>query len=393
MHRSFAISLALAASLLALSSTLAETLTLQPTWRHGGLDDDEAFFGVINGVAAGPDGHVYLSDAQLMTVHVVAPDGTLLPSLGRQGEGPGEVTRLGGVLPLADGTIGLVQLMPGQVVKVSPDGLPAGTLLPRWPEAGGRVMLQELRAAGDQLVAAGRRMTRGDQGPIVDQWIASLDQSGELSHFHYRHQITRNFSAGTFSEADMDWPGAGRWTATADGKVIMAPERNAYRLQVLGPAGVEREFGRPFESRRRTAQEVAAVESRFQRPGGGGGRGGGGRPADLTVEVLPYEADILALHARPDGQLWVQTSRSHLDQPAGVMLSYDVFDAEGNFTGQLAVACEGVAPRDALFPLHDGTFVLVRGHADALAAMRGAETADTSADDLALEVVGLRPAP
>jgi hypothetical protein len=254
-------------------------------------------------------------------------------------------------------------------------------------------MLQELRAAGDQLVAAGRRMTRGDQGPIVDQWIASLDQSGELSHFHYRHQITRNFNAGTFSEADMDWPGAGRWTATVDGKVIMAPERNAYRLQVLGPAGVEREFGRPFESRRRTAQEVAAVESRFQRPGGGGGRGGGGRPADLADEVLPFEADILALHARPDGQLWVQTSRSHLDQPAGVMLSYDIFDAEGNFTGQLAVACEGVAPRDALFPLHDGSFVLVRGHADALAAMRGAETADASADDLALEVVGLRPAP
>jgi len=191
----------------------------------------------------------------------------------------------------------------------------------------------------------------------------------------------------------MDWPGAGRWTATVDGKVIMAPERNAYRLQVLGPAGVEREFGRPFESRRRTAQEVAAVESRFQRPGGGGGRGGGGRPADLAVEVLPFEADILALHARPDGQLWVQTSRSHLDQPAGVMLSYDVFDSEGNFTGQLAVACEGVALRDALFPLQDGTFVLVKGHADALAAMRGAETADTAADDLALEVVGLRPVP
>jgi hypothetical protein len=393
MRRSFAISLVLVVSLLAPIIAAAEALTLQPTWRHGGLDDDEAFFGVINGVAAGPDGHVYLSDAQLMTVHVVAPDGALLSSLGRQGEGPGEVTRLGGVLPLADGTIGLVQLMPGQVVKVSPEGLPAGTVLPRWPEAGGRVMLQELRSAGGQLVAAGRRMTRGEQGPIVDQWIASLDATGELSHFFFRDQVARSFASGTIKEADLDWPGAGRWATTADGKVILAPERNAYRLQVLGPAGVEREFGRPFESRRRTAQEVALVESRFQRMSGGGGRGGGGRPANLAVEVLPHEADILAIHTRPDGQVWVQTSRSHLDQPAGVMLAYDVFDAGGNFTGQIAVACEGVAPRDALFPLQDGSFVLVIGHADALAAMRGAETADTSAADLALEVVGLRPAP
>ncbi len=383
--------LALAMFLTASLAAATDTLTLEPTWRHGGLDDDQAFFGVINAAASGPDGRVYLADTQLMTVHVVAPDGALLEPLGRQGEGPGEVTRLGGVLPLADGTVGLVQLMPGQVVKVSGDGLPAGTVVPRWTEAGGRLMLQELRSAGGRLVAAGRRMTRGDQGPIVDQWIADLGDDGELAHFFYRDRIARNLAGGTFSEADMDWPGAGRWATTGDGKVILAPERYEYRLQIIGPDGVEREFGRPFESRRRSDAELAAVESRFQRFGGGGR--GGRRPPNVTVEVLPLEPDILALYPRPNGDLWVRTSRSGLDQPAGVMLTYDVFDAGGNFTGQLAVACEGVATRDALFPLDDGTFVLVIGHAEALAAMRGAESADQSADDVALEVVGLRPAP
>jgi hypothetical protein len=78
------------------------------------------------------------------------------------------------------------------------------------------------------------------------------------------------------------------------------------------------------------------------------------------------------------------------------MLVYDVLDAGGNFDRQIAVACEGVADRDALYPLGDGAFVLVRGHADAMAAMRGDEsgTADAELDDATpLEIVGLRAVP
>jgi hypothetical protein len=363
-------------------------LVLEPVWRHGGLDDEEAFFGVIGGVSVDRDGTVLLADVQLVTVHRIAPDGELLPPVGRQGEGPGEVTRLGGVLPLADGTIGMVQLMPGQVMKVTPDDQPAGNLVVRWPEAGGRLMLQDLQQGGDALIAAGRRMTRGDSGPEIDQWIASLGPDGELAQMYYRDRTSRDFASGTVRESDFDWPGAGRWTATPDGLVILAPARNEYRLQVCGADGVVREFGRRFESRPRTGEEIAKVRSRFERRGPGRG---GGRPVDLAIEVLPLAADIVGLHARPDGELWVQTSRSHLDQPAGVMLTYDVFDAAGNFTRQIAVECEGVAPRDALYPLAGDSFVLVKGHADAMAAMRGSETPDLSAEDVALEIVGLRP--
>ncbi len=366
----------------------AVRVDLEPQWRHGGLDDDEAFFGVIDAVAGAPDGRVYLADAQLMTVHVVSADGELLESLGRQGEGPGEVTRLGGVVPLQDGAVGLVQLMPGQVVKIDAQGLPAGAVVPRWTEAGGRLMLQDLRVAdGGRLVAAGRRMTRGDKGPQIDQWIARLAPDGELSHFFYHEHFSRDMSSGVIREADMDWPGAGRWTVRPDGRVVMVPERNVYRLQVLGEGGVELEFGRDFVSRKRTPAEVAGAESRFQRVRRG--RRGGG-PSVLSAEVLPLAPDILALYPRPGGELWVQTSRSHVVQPDGVMLTYDVFDEAGNFTRQVSVACEGVAPRDALHPLPDGRFVLIIGHADALAAMRGAENAEP-ADDIALEVVGFRP--
>ena len=370
--------------------TGGERLVLEPVWRLGGGDDDDVFFGVIDAVARDQDGDILLADIQLMQINVVSRAGELTAVLGRQGEGPGEVTRLGGVVPLPDGTVGLVQLMPGRVVKVDHGGMPAGEVVPRWSTEGGRLMLADLQLAGDRLVAAGRRMTRREEVFLMDLWIAELTADGSVGTIYFHQQLERDLRSGTISELDTDWAGDGRWTATADGRVIVAPERDVYRLEMYGPDGLERVVTRKFTTRNRTEQEKDAVRSRlsrFQR-----GRHGRGM-ANMEVEVADTAPAIVQLHAMPDGEVWVLTSRGDRDQPAGVMLTYDVIDSAGNFTRQIAVACEGVADRDALFPLGGGDFVLVKGHAGAVAAMRGAETenAETDVDDAApLEIVGLR---
>jgi hypothetical protein len=369
-----------------------ETQLLEPLWRLGGEDDEEVFFGVIDAVARDHDGNVLLADMQLMQINVVSPDGELAAVLGRQGEGPGEVTRLGGVLPLPDGTVGMVQLMPGRVIKVDPAGLPAGEIVPRWTEEGGRLMLAEIRLAGDRLIAAGRRMTRRDETFLLDLWIAELDDDGAVGRIFYREQRERDLRSGTVSELDGDWAGENRWTATADGRVVVAPRRDEYLLEFHGPDGLERTVTRAFTTRERTEAEKEAVRSRFNRFRG---RGRGGRMANLEVEVADTAPAVRGIHAMPGGEIWVLTSRGDRDQAAGVMLTYDVLDPEGNFIRQIAVACEGVASRDALFPLGSGDFVLVKGHADALAAMRGStpDDADAELDDAApLEIVGLRAA-
>jgi hypothetical protein len=366
-----------------------ETLILEPAWRLGGEEDDEVFFGVIGGVARDTGGEVLLADVQLMQIDVVAPGGDLEAVLGRQGEGPGEVTRLGGVLPLPDGTVGMVQLMPGRVVKVDRAGLPAGEIVPRWPEDGGRLMLAEIRLAGERLIAAGRRMTRRDDTFLLDLWIAELAADGTVGRVFYREQRERDLRSGVVSERDGDWAGENRWTATADGRVVVAPQRDAYLLEFHGPDGLERTVTRDFTTRQRDEDEKEAVRARFARFR----RGPGGRGAELQVEVADTAPAIRGLHAMPDGSVWVLTSRSDRDLPEGVMLRYDVIDREGNFIRQIAVACEGVASRDALFPLGDGDFVLVRNHADAVAAMRGVSPSapDADLDEAApLEVVGLR---
>ena len=55
-----------------------ETLKLTEVWRHGGEDDEEVLFGLITDLVIGPDGNIYLLDAQMMDIKVFSPAGKLL---------------------------------------------------------------------------------------------------------------------------------------------------------------------------------------------------------------------------------------------------------------------------------------------------------------------------
>ena len=57
-------------------------------------EGESFYFGTILDVAPAADGRIYVADADAGHVKVLSPDGTLLDSLGRQGEGPGEFLRL-----------------------------------------------------------------------------------------------------------------------------------------------------------------------------------------------------------------------------------------------------------------------------------------------------------
>ncbi len=61
--------------------------------RIGSFDDPVVGFSQIGDVEAGPDGAVYVSELQASEVRIYAADGTLLRTVGRAGEGPGEFAR------------------------------------------------------------------------------------------------------------------------------------------------------------------------------------------------------------------------------------------------------------------------------------------------------------
>ena len=78
-------------------SPAQRTVQLEEIWRVGGEDDEEILFGVVAFGVLDEEGNMYLLDSQLSQVLVINPEGELIDTLGREGEGPGEMRQPTGI--------------------------------------------------------------------------------------------------------------------------------------------------------------------------------------------------------------------------------------------------------------------------------------------------------
>lgn len=84
----------------------SEGLALRERFRVGSLDGDgQDLFGDIRDIELGPSGALYVLDGQAEEVRVFGPDGDYLRTLGRSGQGPGELRRPAGMTFDPDGTL------------------------------------------------------------------------------------------------------------------------------------------------------------------------------------------------------------------------------------------------------------------------------------------------
>ncbi len=129
---------------------------MRELWRRGGEDDEEVFFGTIAECLNDSDGNIYLLDGQLSEIHVFDPDGELLRTIGRQGEGPGEFQNGADMFWAPNGQIGVVQAWPGKIVMITPDGDPGMTFGLPYRNGGG----WSVRNDGDRVFILGRLIGR-----------------------------------------------------------------------------------------------------------------------------------------------------------------------------------------------------------------------------------------
>jgi hypothetical protein len=352
-------------------------LQLEELWRIGGEDDEENLLGVIDRVLADDDGNVYLLDIQLVEVQVFGPDGVYRQSLGKRGDGPGEIRNVSGALFLPDGTLGLVQGFPGRIVKVDLAGLPAGELRPGGddPSAGGFFALRSAAAVGNHLVLGGARITRGDNSRTATNFLSAHEPGGAETVRYLEMVSVRDFGRMEFSEKDEFFPGRGGWALAADGRVYVAAARNEYRIEVYGPGGEhERSITRPYDPWKRTDAETERAREMmmpFRRRN---------RNA-INIVVEPTERDILDIRVDPQGQVWVLPSRGIREQGEGIHSTWDVFNSAGVFSRQVAFICEGDGQKDALFFPGGGLAVLVKEHSEAMFAFRGRGADNPDQDD------------
>ena len=358
------------------------TIQLNEQWTIGGADEDAHLIGVISQVLADDAGNIYLLDSQLAQVHVFSADGEFLRFLSREGDGPGETRNPNDMMIMPDGSLGLMQVFPGSIVQIDLDGSPVGKYPfdSGNPNAGGFAVLVRGKSKNNNLVLVGMRQTFDAGMLIQNRFMSSCDGEGNELISYFSGTLEQNFANLVLDEVGTDFPWA-RWDIGQNGAVTLAPTRDEYRFERYSADGnLELTFDRSYEPLKRDEEAMKQMTSAMEAQGRH-------YPVPPAVTVSDFEPAVTWVHADSHGNTWVQTSRSGVNQPDGIMLSYDIFNSDGKFIKQYAFACDGDTEHDLMFFIDDNRCLLVKGFHDSVAAMQGVSTTEDEEEPEPVSVI------
>ena len=342
--------------------------TLVPEVSIGELEGpDEYLFGTVGSIAVNDDRTVYILDAQAQHIRVFDSTGTYIETLGRRGEGPGELRRAEAIALLPDGRLVVrdpgnsrVQVYgpgPGKTAEWGYRATTDYTDEPMYTDARGRTLLvtrdQSREDFAWQLVFLGPDGTPLDTVPQP-----SSDYEPPTLKAEY---VTDNSSSSTSTPVPFSPTSA--WALHPGGHFLtgLATE---YRIELGRDDGVlriEREYD-PVpvsDDERGFLREMITQQMRNTQP-------------DWNWDGPPipdYKPPFLQLHPGRDGRIWVlpwpqwdfleSDEQDPSGTPAGPMMnlvwtSYDVFEENGAFLGTVQVP-EGFSAIPV--PVFDGDHV------------------------------------
>ena len=221
--------------------------------RIGEADGEAAYrFGRIAGVDADGRGRVYVLDQQAAEVRVFDADGRFLHTIGRKGEGPGELSNAAaGLFVGAGDTILVPDTRLRRVNRYLPDGTSAGGFpIPmteghtvRWQMTPSGLLAQQIRSASlsgeeDEEPRDDVVLLRGTDGTIHDTLLTF--PPGEIV------RASDGMTSFKFFDAEPTW------TVDTHGRIIHGVNVE-YNLQVQEPgAGTVRMFRKPTARKRLT---------------------------------------------------------------------------------------------------------------------------------------------
>jgi len=368
------------------------TVELVEQWRIGGEDDEEILLGVIFDAVVGTDGNVYLIDRQLSQVLVISPEGELVATLGRQGEGPGELNQPHGMLLLDDGKIGVIQGFPGKVTVINPDDTPGGEIhIGGAPEEGGFNFVRELARCGDNLVGVRGRATFDMESgkSIATNTLAVMDMEGNDTAVIVEHTQKNDLQRRVFDEkaqfSELD-----EWAVGPDGLLYTTPVRDAYTINARGLDGeLVRTMTREFKPRHRDDEDKRELTDGMIIVMNGVRQ-------EIESKALDHDPAIMDLFVADDGRLFVRTC---FDQDnlleIGTAGRFDVISGAGEFVEQLTLAVPDFdGDKDRLVFMDGVNFLVIRNFDQAQKAMMAGFGDDDEDEDLEdtepLEVVFYR---
>jgi hypothetical protein len=342
------------------------TVTLVEQWRLGG-DDEDILLGVITFGTRNMQGQVYLVDRQLSQVLVIGPDGSLVRTLGREGDGPGELRQPHALVMQGPGTVGAIQGFPGRIIGLNADGTPAGNItLGGDPGEGGFAFVRECLRSGDHYVANTGRMVfdMGTGKADLTSTLAVYDLKGALVSVVAEASRSDDLNRRVFDEA-AEFSEMNEWTVGADGLVYTTPVHEAYRLTVRNLQGeIVRTLQRPFTPRRRSQADKDELTNGINIVVNG-------QRQEVQSKTLDRDPAIRDLDVATDGRLFVTNCfghRSHL--PVDTAGCFDVISPDGAFLEELTLMYPGFNGQQDMLFFMDGThFLAIRNFDSANDAM------------------------
>ena len=361
----------------------AMTVTLDENWRLGGDDEDGEIFGVISRVLSDSEGNVYILDSQLSEVKIYDADGNFLNTIGREGEGPGEFRNPSDMFFTPDGSVAVMQMMPGRIIKLTTEGDPAGELpLPKDETSGQAPFLLGGNSGGANTILAGWTQTFDAGKYEMVRFLASINGSGEEVARYHAETRALDFAQVVFDEEIWDTFDR-RWATNSAGTHVYAcVEHFPYKINVWNADGslahiIEREYKRHSRSKE-DMERVEAIYEGFTRR----------VPGNSEYKIYDTNKDIQAIYPRNDGSLWVLTSRGMHERPDGSIGTFDVFNRDGHFVREVTLMGEGDPNQDSFLFVDNRLYVLT-GFLEAAMAAQGGGGDGEEAEDLEAEPMGI----
>ncbi len=328
----------------------ATTAELEELWRIGGdTDDEDEFFGVIVQIMADRAGNICLLDAQLAEVKIFSADGDFIRSIGREGEGPGEFRLPMSMFFTDDGNIAVMQIQPGKIVLLTPEGEPAGEHPIPKGQDGAFLTLVGGQAGDDNVVLAAAEASFGEGQWQQTRYLASISADGKETARYCEDTRTIVMAKAVMEEATWDTFDR-RWLVGRDGRVYAATTYPDYRVHVWNPDGsVDRIIEREYTHRKRTDEEKRIASDLY---------GMFAAQFNGEVRIEDYTKDIEGIFVRDDGSLWVLTSEGSRDHPEESLGVFDVFDREGRLIRQVTLQGEGDPLTDGYYFVGDKLYVV-----------------------------------
>ena len=347
-------------------------------WRAGGISAPVwAEFTRSGEFAFDGGGKLYVVDPEALHIVKVGPDGSLVATIGREGEGPGEFGWIDGIIVWPDGSFAVNDDLRSGLQLFGADG--SFQRVVRWRPMEGRLEMH-LGASWDmrpgpcpgilyaQGPEAGFGLVFGAVAEADERTIEALDLggdvvAGEVLLEGWRPPPRPGNAAATMRTIDVPYfePKL-EWDVLPGGAIAHA-DSSTYNVRIVRDGVVLNTLTRPIaprpitramESRMRDAM-LLAVDGQFgvevtgrstdMARGIAARRRAAWAAARETIENAAFHPEIPVIgeiRTTPDGFVWVQRQDpgpegprrvEHLGWTAAAAGPIDVFDTDGNYVG------------------------------------------------------------